>query len=123
MRWTFSLGGAELRPDDGRRGRRLTRARAETDDARAAVHVDVVTALRRLEAARARQASAGPPSSRRARASASSATVSRPVLPASTTCCARPTAVLDAETQRASSALVDALVGDALLSRALGRTP
>ena len=95
--------------------------RAEDEDARAAVQVEVVSALRRLETARARQA-AGHAAVDQARESqrivrdrfeAGMASVND-VLRAST-------AVLDAESNRAS-ALVDAIVSEAMLRRALGRT-
>ena len=56
LRWTFSTGGAELAGMQGGRRRDRARTRAEADDARAAVHVEVVSALRRLESARAREA-------------------------------------------------------------------
>lgn len=121
VRWNMSLGGAELArmkaaADAG------ARAAAEADDLRAAVHVEVVTALRRLEAARARQA-VGRAAVEQARESqriirdrfdAGIAGVSD-VLRAST-------AVLDAEAQRAS-AVVDEMVSRAMLNRAVGRHP
>ena len=121
LRWTFSTGGAEHAQARGAAAA-MVRARAETDEARSAVHVEVVTALRRLEAARARQASglaavAGARESQRIirdRFDAGMAGVND-VLRAST-------AVLDAETQR-MSAKVDAMGSEALLKRALGRTP
>jgi outer membrane protein TolC len=121
LRWTFSSGGAE-RAQLRSASSALDRARAEREDARAAVQVDVVTALRRVEAARARQA-AGRAAVEQAREAerivrdryeagvASVADVLRAA-----------TAVLDAEANR-SSALVDAIVGNAMLNRALGRRP
>lgn len=121
VRWTFSLGGAELAQRKAAAAT-LTRASAEADDARSAVQVEIVSALSRLDAARARQA-VGRAAVEQARESqriirdrfeAGLAGVND-VLRASS-------AVLDAETQ-SMSALVDAMVGDALLSRALGRTP
>ena len=120
LRWTFSTGGAEVAhlkaaTEAG------ARARAEHDDVRAAVQVEVVSALRRLESARARQA-AGRAAVNQARESqrivrdrfdAGLASVND-VLQAST-------AVLDADSHR-TSAVVDILVSDAMLRRALGRT-
>jgi outer membrane protein len=119
VRWTFSLGGAELSQTRAAAAA-VARARAEADDARSAVHVEVVSALRRLEAARARQA-VGRVAAEQARESQriirdrfEAGLVSvNDVLRASTS-------VLDADTQ-STSALVDAMVGEALLRRALGR--
>ena len=121
FRWKLSLGGAE--------NARLkaaaaasTRAAAEAEDIRAAVHVEVVTALRRLQAASARK-SAGAAAVEQAREShrivrdrfdAGLAGVTD-VLRASS-------AVVDAESQRISAAL-DAIVAEAMLRRALGRNP
>ena len=121
VRWNLSLGGAE-RAQLKAAAQAETRARAEAEDARAAIHVEVITALSRLQAARARQA-AGRAAVDEARESerivrdrfdAGMAGVND-VLRAST-------AVLDAETQRVS-ALVDAMVAGAALDRALGRQP
>jgi outer membrane protein TolC len=121
FRWNLSLGGAEtarLRAATDAR----TRAAAEAEDARAAVHVEVVTALRRLQAAIARR-SAGRAAVEQARESqrmtrdrfeAGIASVTD-VLRASS-------AVVDAESQRMSAA-VDAIVSEAMLRRALGRYP
>lgn len=120
LRWTFSTGGAEVAQlkaatEAG------ARARAEHENVRAAVQVEVVSALRRLESARARQA-AGRAAVDQARESqrivrdrfdAGLASVND-VLQASM-------AVLDADNHR-TSALVDTLVSDAKLRRALGRT-
>ena len=120
VRWSVSLGGAE-RAQTKAAIEASTRARAEADDARSAVHVEVVSALRRLDAARARQA-VGRAAVDQARESqriirdrfdAGLAGINE-VLRAST-------AVLDAEMQRVS-ALVDAMSGDAMLRHALGRT-
>lgn len=121
LRWTLSLGGAE-RARLRSAASEQRRARAELADARAAIEVEVVTALRRLEAARARQAvgraavEEALESQRiiRDRADAGLASVND-VLRAAT-------AVLDAETRRIS-ALVDAVVAGAELRRAVGRTP
>jgi outer membrane protein TolC len=121
VRWNLSLGGAEaarLRAATDAR----SRAAAEAEDRRAAVQVEVVSALRRLEAARARRA-AGLATVDQARESqritrdrfeAGLATVTD-VLRASS-------AVVDAESQRVS-AVVDAMVSEATLRRALGRSP
>ena len=120
VRWSLSAGGADLArtkaaADDA------AAARASAEDARAAVHVEVVSALRRLESARARVA-VGRSAVDQARESqriirdrfdAGMAGVSD-VLRAAT-------AVLDAETQRVS-ALVDEISSDAMLRHALGRT-
>jgi outer membrane protein len=121
LRWTFSTGGAE-RAQVRAATEAAARARAERDEVRAAVHVDVVSALRRLEAARARQATgrAAVDQAResqrivRDRFEAGVASVND-VLRAST-------ALLDADANRIS-ALVDAIVGEAMLARSLGRTP
>lgn len=120
VRWTFSLGGAELAQTKAAI-EAAARARAEADDTRSAVHVEVVSALRRLEAARARQA-VGRAAVEQARESQriirdrfdAGLVGVNDVLRAST-------AVLDADTQRVS-ALVDAMNSEAMLRRALGRT-
>jgi outer membrane protein TolC len=121
LRWSFSTGGAEMArmkaADEAG-----ARARAELDDIRAGIHVEVIAALRRLESATARQA-AGRAAVEQAlesqrivrdRFGAGLASVND-VLRAST-------AVLDAERNR-TSALIDAIVSQAALHRALGRTP
>jgi outer membrane protein TolC len=121
LRWSFSTRGGELA---GRRAAAgaAVRAEAESSDAKAAVHVEVVTALRRLEAARASRA-AGRAAVARAREAerivrdrfeAGMASVND-VLRASSD-------RLDAETHE-TSALVDAIAGAAALARAVGRTP
>jgi outer membrane protein TolC len=121
LRWTFSTGGAEMAATKAAAAS-MARAKAEADDARATVHVDVVSALRRLEAARAR-VDAGHAAVNQARESqriirdrfdAGIAPVND-VLRASR-------AVLDAETNRVG-AVVDSAVATAQLRRALGRTP
>lgn len=121
LRWSFSTGGAE-RAQLKAATSGLARARAERDDARAAAQVDVIAAVRRLEAAQARQA-AGRAAVEQAREAerivrdryeAGIAGVSD-VLRAAT-------AVLDAEANR-SSALVDAIVSHARLNSAVGRRP
>ena len=121
VRWNLSLGGAE-RAEMRAAAEAGARAQAEAEDARAAIHVDVLTALRRLEAARARQAvgraavDQAQESQRiiRDRFDAGVADVTD-VLRASS-------AVLDADAQR-TSAIVDTMVSDAMLRRALGRHP
>ena len=121
VRWSFSLGGAELARLRAA-GEAHARAAADAEDARAAVHVEVVTALRQLQAASARR-SAGRAAVEHARDShrmtrdrfeAGLAGVTD-VLRASS-------AVVDAERQRISAA-VDAVVSEAMLRRALGRYP
>ncbi len=121
LRWTFSLGGAEL----ARRAAAAaaaSRARSEREALTSGVHLDVLTATRRLESAQARRA-VGLASVEQARESqriirnrfeAGVAGVTD-VLQAST-------AVLDAEA-RAIAARVDVTVSHALLRRALGRNP
>jgi len=119
VRWTLSLGGAELAQTKATIAV-AARARADADEARSAVHVEVVSALRRLEAARGRQA-VGHAAVDQARESQriirdrfdAGIVGVNDVLRAST-------AVLDAETQRVS-ALVDAMNGEAMLRHALGR--
>lgn len=121
LRWTFSAGGAELAAMKAAAAS-LARTQAEADDARAAVHVDVISALRRVEASRARYdvARAAVDQAResqriiRDRFEAGIAPVND-VLRAST-------ALLDAEANSVS-ALVDTMVARAMLHRALGRTP
>ena len=121
MGWTFSAGGAELAQRKAA-AESIARARAELDDARAAVQVEVVSALRRVQSARAREA-AGRAAVKQAaesqriirdRFDAGLATVND-VLRASTS-------LLDAEADR-TSALVEATVSEAALRRALGRAP
>jgi outer membrane protein TolC len=121
LRWTFSAGGAEAAAIKAAAAA-SARTRAEAEDARSAVHVDVVSALRRVEAARARHAvgratvDQAKESQRiiRDRFDAGMAPVND-VLRAST-------ALLDAEADSVS-ALVDTMVARAMLRRALGRTP
>lgn len=121
VRWSLSAGGAELARTKAA-AEAAAAARASADDARAAVHVEVVSALRRLESARARVA-VGRSAVDEARESqriirdrfdAGMAGVND-VLRAAT-------AVLDAETARVA-ALVDEISSDAMLRHALGRTP
>jgi outer membrane protein TolC len=120
LRWSFSTGGAELARMKAAADA-ASRARLDVDDARAAVEVEVVSAIRRLEAARARQL-VGTAAVDQARESQriirdrfdAGIAGTDDVLRAST-------ALLDAEAQRAS-ALVDGLVAQAMLDRAIGRT-
>jgi outer membrane protein len=121
VRWTFSMGGAELARLKAAADAAV-RTRAERDDARAAVHVEVVGAVRTLEASRAREA-VGRAAVEQAREShriirdrfdAGLATVND-VLRAAT-------AVLDAEANR-TAALVDVITGEGHVRRALGRDP
>lgn len=120
LRWTFSTGGAELARLKAA-AQSASRAAAERDDMRARVRVEIVTALRTLEAARARQ-QAGRAAVDQARESqriirdrfeSGLATVND-VLRAST-------ALVDAEAST-TSASVDALIAEAMLRRAVGRS-
>jgi outer membrane protein TolC len=119
LRWSLSLGGSELARVAAATESRA-RARAQAEDARGMVHLDVVSALRRLESARARHA-VGRAAVEQAREShriirnrfdAGAASVTD-VLRASS-------ATLDAEALRIG-AVVDAMVSDAMLRRAVGR--
>ena len=119
LRWTFSLGGAELARSRAA-SHAQARATAEAEDLRARVHIEVVSAWRRLEAARARQ-TVGTTAVNQARErlriirdrfDAGIAGVTD-VLQASS-------ALTDAEAQRVS-AVVDAINSDAQLRRAIGR--
>jgi outer membrane protein len=121
LRWSFSAGGAEQAALKAAAAA-TARAHAESDDAHASVHVEVVTALRRLESAAAREA-AGRAAVEQARESeritrdrfdAGLASVSD-LLRASA-------AVIDAAANRIA-ALVDTLSAAAMLRRALGRKP
>jgi outer membrane protein len=119
LRWSFSSGGAELARMKAAT-EAASRARLDLEDTRAAVEVDVVSAIRRLDAARARQL-VGAAAVEQARESQriirdrfdAGIAGTDEVLRAST-------AVLDAEAQRAS-ALVDGVVAQAMLDRAIGR--
>ncbi|MGE3176915.1 MAG: TolC family protein [Vicinamibacterales bacterium] len=119
VRWSFSAGGAE-RARLRAAAEAASRARIEREDARNAVEVEILSARRRLEAARARR-TVGQAAVDQARESqrivrdrfdAGLATVTD-VLRAST-------ALLDAEARR-TGALVDALVSRAALDKATGR--
>lgn len=121
LTWSLSLGGAE-RARLQAASHAQAQAVAEAEDARAAVHLEVITALTgqrsataRLEAGRAAVAQARE-SERivRDRFEAGLAGV--------TDLLRAQSAVLDAEAQR-TAASVDAMVSAARLARALGRTP
>lgn len=121
VRWSFALAGAE-RAQVRAAAAAVTRARADADAVRGQVQTDVVSAVERLQSARARQR-VGRLAIEQARESqrivrdryeAGLAPVND-VLRAAT-------AVLDADGQRIS-ALVDALTAEAQLQRALGRQP
>jgi outer membrane protein len=119
LRWSFSTAGAELAGMKAASAS-IARARAEADDARAAVHVDVVGAVRRLETARARL--------QLARATIEQARESQRIVRDRFDAGLAPvndvlrtsTAVLDAEAASVS-ALVDVTVASAMLRRAVGR--
>jgi outer membrane protein TolC len=121
LQWNWSTGGGQLAAARAA-AHGAARARADLDDLRAAVHVDVVSALRRLEAARASEAFARAAVSQareseritRNRYDAGLAGVAD-VLRASTMS-------LDAEARRIS-AVVDRLQAGAALARALGDDP
>jgi outer membrane protein TolC len=121
LRWTLSLGGAEQARSRAATNAQM-RAAAEADDIRASVHVEIVTAFRRVDAARARQAVGQTAVSEarerqrivRDRFEAGMAGVTE-VLQASG-------ALADAEAQRVA-AVVDALNGEAQLRQAIGRHP
>lgn len=121
IRWTFSTGGAEL-AERKAAAAGLARAAADADDVRSGVHVEVVTAAGRVEAARAREAVSRATVDQaretqrivRDRFEQGMAGVND-VLRAST-------AVLDADAHR-TAAIVDTLIADAMLRRAVGRHP
>lgn len=121
IRWTFSTGGAEFA---GRKAAAaaIARAAAESEDVRSAVHVEVITAAGRVESARAREAVG--------RAAADQARESQRItrdrfeqgLAGVNDVLRASTAVLDAEANR-TAAIVDLMVADAMLRRAVGRMP
>jgi outer membrane protein TolC len=121
IRWTFSTGGAELASRKASAAA-LARAEAESEDIRAAVHVEVVTAVGRVGSARAREAVG--------RAAADQARESQRIirdrfeqgLAGVTDVLRASTAVLDAEANR-TAAIVDVMVADAMLRHAVGRFP
>ena len=117
--WSVSLGGAERARSRAARAARSA-ADARTDDTRAVLHLDVMTAVSALETARAR-VTAG------ARAVAEATERERITrnrydggLAGATDVLAAAAATLDADTERVT-ALVDVVVAHALLNRALGR--
>ena len=121
LRWNLSLGGAELA-----RARAVSqaqiRAAAEADDIRANVGVEVVTAFRRLEAARARQA-VGLTAVNQARERQRIVRDRFDVGMAGVTDVLQASSALtDAEEQRVA-AIVDAITSEGLLRRAIGRQP
>jgi outer membrane protein len=121
LRWTFSAGGAELAGLKAAAAS-MTRAHAEADEARASVHVEVVTALRRLESAAAREA-AGRAAVDQARESQRITRDRFDVGVASVNDVLRASAsVMDAEANR-TAALVDTMTAAGMLRRALGRRP
>jgi outer membrane protein TolC len=121
IRWTFSTGGAGLA---GRKvaAAAIARAAAESDDARAAVQVEVISAVGGIESARAREAVG--------RAAADQARESQRIirdrfeqgLAGVNDVLRASTAVLEAEASR-TAAIVDLMVADAMLRRAIGRLP
>jgi outer membrane protein TolC len=121
VRWTFSTGGAELAARKVAAAA-ITRATAESDDVRSAVHVEVVTAIGRVESARAREAVG--------RAAADQARESQRIirdrfeqgLAGVNDVLRASTAVLEAEANR-TAAVVDLIVADATLRHAVGRLP
>jgi outer membrane protein len=121
LRWSWSLGGAEL-AQRAEAVARVARARTEHDDARAAAHVEILAARQRLEVALARQTVAQESvlqtrESQRIIRDRSDAGLAgtNDVLHAAA-------AVLDADFRRVS-ALVDAVVSRAALDKAIGRQP
>ena len=117
--WSVSLGGAERARSRAARAA-LSAADARTDDTRAALHLDVMTAVSALETARAR-VNAG------ARAVAEATERERITrnrydagLAGVTDVLAAAAATLDADAERVA-ALVDTIVAHAMLNRALGR--
>ena len=121
VRWTFSAGGAELASRKAAASA-MTRAAVEAEDVRAGVHVEVVSAAGRVESARARETVG--------RAAVDQARESQRIIRdrfeqglAGVTDVLRASAmVLDAEANR-TAAIVDTIVADAMLRRAVGRLP
>jgi outer membrane protein TolC len=119
IRWTFSTGGAELAARTAAASA-IARAAAEAEDVRAAVHVEVVTAAGRVESARAREAVG--------RAAADQARESQRIirdrfeqgLAGVNDVLRASTALFDAEANR-TAAIVDVMIADAMLRRAVGR--
>lgn len=119
VRWIFSTGGSELARLRAAASA-ASRARIEREDAHAMVAVDVLSAVKRLDAASAR-VEVGRATVEQARESqriirdrfeAGMATVTDVLRAAA--------ALLDAEAHR-TAAVVDVLVGQALLEKAIGR--
>ncbi|MGE0450346.1 MAG: TolC family protein [Vicinamibacterales bacterium] len=121
MRWTLSTGGAERAQLQSATASRA-RARAQAEDARAAVQVEIVSAVRRLQAARARQ-TVGRAAVEQARESQRIVRdrYDAGLLPVNDVLRAA-AAVLDADVQRVD-AVVDAFTSAAALERAVGRLP
>jgi outer membrane protein TolC len=121
VRWTFSTGGAELASRKAAAAA-IARAAAESDDVRATVHVEVVTAAEGVESARAREAVG--------RVAVDQAHESQRIirdrfeqgLAGVNDVLAASTVVLDAEANR-TAAIVDVMIADATLRRAVGRLP
>ena len=121
VRWTFSTGGAELAARKAAAAA-ITRAAAEAEDVRSAVHVEVVTAIGHVESARAREAVG--------RAAADQARESQRIvrdrfdqgLAGVNDVLRASSSVLEAEFNR-TAAIVDMMVADATLRRAVGRLP
>jgi outer membrane protein TolC len=121
LRWSLSTGGAEAAQTRAAT-EEAVRARAERDDIRASVQVDVISALRRLEAARAREA-VGRSAVDQARESQRIIRERYDAGMAGITDVLRAaTAVLDAEAQH-TAALADAITSEATLRHAVGRLP
>jgi outer membrane protein TolC len=121
VRWSFSTGGAE-RAAERAAAAAGARARAARDEARAAVEVEVFTALRRLESAEARE--------RLARVTVLQARESQRItrdryevgMAGAQDVLGAAAALLEAETSRVA-AIVDRLEAHAALNRAVGRRP
>jgi outer membrane protein TolC len=119
LRWTMSTGGAELSRLKAAT-EAASRARTEQEDARAMVEVEVVSAMKRLDTARARQTASAAAVEQaresqriiRDRFDAGIAGTDE-VLRAST-------AVLEADARR-TAAMIDGVIAEAMLDRAVGR--
>ena len=121
LRWTLSVGGAE-RAQRAAAIESSARARFDHEDARAAVQVEIVSAMRQLETAIARR-DAGQAASAYARENQRIVRDRFDAGLAGTDALLRAsTAVLDAEAGRAA-ALADVLVSRTRLDRAVGRAP
>jgi outer membrane protein len=121
IRWSLSVGGGEIASRKATASA-MTRAAAEAEDVRAAVHVEVVTAAGRVESARAREAVG--------RAAVDQARESQRIirdrfeqgLAGVNDVLRASTAVLEAEANRIA-AIVDVMIADAMLRRAVGGLP